>query len=163
MTFANWNPNSVSVIYATWFVFVHHLPFHKKGIWYKLRQALDIFCEFYVLSIKFNYAAPFSLLKLLQSWFHPSLSSVLDPVKARFLFCDCLSLLFINTPLSLLQCLSLSKFSPLLSSWPKLLRAFESSSGWSFSPAFIPPQVFSTRLKWLSGLYSSPYFLIRGD
>ena len=85
------------------------------------------FCKFYLLSIKSSYAAPFSLLKLLQSWFHPSASSVFDPVKfkARFLFCDCLSLLFIDTPLSLLQCFSSSKFSPSLSSWPKTLRAFE--------------------------------------
>ena len=119
MTFANWNPNSVSVICGvTWCTFVQHFPCHKKGIWYKLLQALDIFCKFYVLSIKFNYAAPFSLLKLLQSWFHPSASSVFDPVKfkARFLFCDCLSLLFINTPLSILLRFSSSKFLPSLSS-----------------------------------------------
>ena len=70
------------------------------------------FCKFYMLSIKFNYAAPFSLLKLLQIWFHLSASlfdpfvsflclrlfnisytcprHAFDPVKckARFLFCD---------------------------------------------------------------------------
>ena len=32
------------------------------------------FCRFYMLSIKFNYAASFSVLKL-QSWFHPSAGS----------------------------------------------------------------------------------------
>ena len=146
MTFANWNPNSVSVICGvTWYVFVHHLPCHKKGIWHKLRQALDIFMQILPAINKVHYTAPFSLLKLLQSWFHLSASSVFDPVKfkARFLFCDSLSLLFIDTPLSLLQCFLSSKFSPSLSSWPKTLRAFESSSGWSFSPAFIRSQVFS--------------------
>ena len=68
-----------------------------------------------------------------------------DPVKCkvRFLFCDCLSLLFIDTSLSLLQCFPSLKFSPSLSSWPKPFRAFESPSGWLFSPAFIPLEVFS--------------------
>ena len=71
-------------------------------------------CKFYMLSIKFNYVPPFSLLKLLHSWFHPPVSLfdpfvsflclrlfnisstcpryVFDPVKckARFLFCDAL-------------------------------------------------------------------------
>ena len=50
-------------------IFAHHLPYHKKWIWWKLRQALDIFLHilrFYILSIKFNYAAPFSSLKLLK-------------------------------------------------------------------------------------------------
>ena len=63
--------------------------------------------------------------------------------KARFLFFDCLSLLFIDTSFIVLQCFSSSKFSPLLSSWPEPLRAFEISSGWSFSLAFIPPEAFS--------------------
>ena len=99
------------------------------------------FCRFYMLSIKFNYAASFSVLKL-QSWFHPSAGSfdlwatfllvflclrlfhisficpqeVFDPVKckARFLFGDCIWLLFIDTPLSVLQCFLSLKFSPSL-------------------------------------------------
>ena len=59
---------------------VHHSPYHMKWIWYSLHQALGIFfffffCKFYMLSVKFNYAAPFSLLKLFQSWFHPSARS----------------------------------------------------------------------------------------
>ena len=91
-----------------------------------------------MLPIKFNYATPFFLLKPLQSWFHP-LESSFDPLgtfllvlcafacltflpfvhdtflikwKARFLFCDCLSLLFVDTPLSVLQCFSSSSFHP---------------------------------------------------
>ena len=54
---------------------VHHSPYHMKWIWYSLHQALGLFfffCKFYMLSVKFNYAAPFSLLKLFQSWFHPN-------------------------------------------------------------------------------------------
>ena len=57
---------------------VHHSPYHMKWIWYSLHQALGLFfffCKFYMLSVKFNYAAPFSLLKLFQSWFHPSARS----------------------------------------------------------------------------------------
>ena len=98
-TFANWNPNSVSVICGvTWCAFVHHLPCHKKGSDINCAKLWTFFCKFYVLSIKFSCTAPFTLLKLLQSWFHPSASSVFNPVKfkARFLFCDCLSLLFID-------------------------------------------------------------------
>ena len=105
----------------------------------------------------------FILLKLLQSWFHLSVSSfeplatfcflslrlfnissirprdVLDPVKckARFLFCDCLSLLSIDT-----QCFALFlifEAFTLISVYLKVR-----SSGWLFSPAFIPPEVFST-------------------
>ena len=70
---------------------------------------------------------------------------VIDPVKrkARFLFCDFLSLLFIDTLLSVLQCFSSSEFSTTLSSWSKPLRTFGSSSGWSFSPAFIALKVIS--------------------
>ena len=74
----------------------------------------------HVINYKFNYAAPFSLSKLLQSWFYPSASlfdlfvsflclrlfsisftcpgHASDPVKCKawFLFCDYLSLLFIE-------------------------------------------------------------------
>ena len=46
-----------------------------------------LFCKFYVLSIQFIRAAPFFLLKLLQSWFHPSASSVFDPAKFKARVC----------------------------------------------------------------------------
>ena len=61
----------------------------------------------------------------------------------RGIFCDYFSLLFIDISLNVLQCFSSSKFSLSLSSLAKSLRAFESSSGWWFSPAFIAPEVFS--------------------
>ena len=50
---------------------------------------------------------------------------VFDPVKckAQGFFCDCLSLLFIEISLSVLQCFSSSKFLTSLSSWEKPLRA----------------------------------------
>ena len=53
---------------------------------------------------------------------------VFDPVKCKtwLLFCDFLSLLFIDTILSVLHCLSFLKLSPLLLSCPKPLRVFES-------------------------------------
>ena len=52
---------------------IHHSPYQMTWIWYRLHQALGIFfCKFYMLSIKFNYAASFSPLKLFKSWFHPS-------------------------------------------------------------------------------------------
>ena len=69
---------------------VHHSPYHMKWIWYSLHQALGIFfffCKFYMLSVKFNYAAPFSLLKLFQSWFHPSARSF--DLLATFLLVFC--------------------------------------------------------------------------
>ena len=48
---------------------------------------LFLFCKFYLLSVKFNYAAPFSLLKLFQSWFHPSARSF--DLLATFLLVFC--------------------------------------------------------------------------
>ena len=87
MTFVNWNRNYVSAVCGvTCCIFAHHLPYHNKWIWCKLRQALDIFLQilrFCMLSIKFNYAAPFNSLKLLQGWFHP-LAKSFDPL-ATFL------------------------------------------------------------------------------
>ena len=53
---------------------VHHSPYHMKWIWYSL-------------PVKFNYAAPFSLLKLFQSWFHPSARSF--DLLATFLLVFC--------------------------------------------------------------------------
>ena len=120
-----------------------------------------------MLSIKFNYAAAFSLLKLLQSWFHPSatlfdpfvsfqclrlfnISStcprhVFDPVKfkARFLFSDAFHCCLLRIFCSVFQCFSSLRLSSALLSWLEPLCAFESSSGWQISPAFIPPKVFS--------------------
>ena len=115
---------------------VHHLPYHMKWIWCSLHQALGIL--FYMLSVKFNYAAPFSLLKLFQSWFHPSARSfdlletfllvfcafgyliflpfvretflILWNAKKRGIFLWLLCLLFIDISLSVLQCFSSSKF-----------------------------------------------------
>ena len=67
---------------------VHHSPYHMKWIWYSLHQALGIFfCKFYMLSVNVNYAAPFSLLKLLESWFHPSARS--SDLLATFLSVFC--------------------------------------------------------------------------
>ena len=47
----------------------------------------DFFGKFYMLSINFNYAAAFFLLKLLQSWFHPLASSF--DLLATFLLVFC--------------------------------------------------------------------------
>ena len=69
MAFVKWNRKSVSVICrVTWFII-------RPTIW----NEFDIVCiklwaffgKFYMLSIKFKYAAPFSLLKFFQSCFHP--------------------------------------------------------------------------------------------
>ena len=45
---------------------VHHSPYHIVCI-----KLWAFFGKFYMLSIKFKYAAPFSLLKFFQSCFHP--------------------------------------------------------------------------------------------
>ena len=139
--FVKWYGTSFNEICGlTWCIFVHHLPYHKNYTWYTYFKLWIFFRKFCMLSIKFNYAAPFFLLRLVQSCFHSSASSfdifsissrdVFDPVKCKalFLFCDCLSLSFIDTSLSILQCFSSSKFL-LSSSRPKPLLAFESSSG----------------------------------
>ena len=87
MTFVKWNRKSVSVICrVTWFII-------RPTIW----NEFDIVCiklwafffsfKFYMLSVKFNYAAPFSLLKLFQSWFHPSARSC--DLLATFLLVFC--------------------------------------------------------------------------
>ena len=114
------------------------------------------FCKFCMLSIKFNYTASSSILKLLESCFHPSARSfdfltsffvsclclrvfnilsicprdVFNPARnnVRFFFLRLLSLLSIDNPLSVLQCFWSSMFLPSLLSWPKPLRAFASSS-----------------------------------
>lgn len=47
------------------------------------------FCKFCMLSIKFNYTAPSSILKLLESCFHPSARSF-DFLTSFFVSCLCL-------------------------------------------------------------------------
>ena len=151
-------------------IFAHHLPYHKHKNGFNLNfvRFWTFFCmQFYMQSIKFSYEAQFSLLKLLQSCFHPSgslfdsfvsfsclrlfsissicLRHVFDSVKrkAQFLFFDVLHCHLLRIFYSVLQRFSSLKLLPSLLSWRKPLRAFQSSSGWQFSPAFIPPEVFS--------------------
>ena len=84
----NWNPNfQINVICrVTWFIFVHHLPYLKKWICYELRQALAIW-KFYILSIKFNYAAAFYSIKT-SSKLVPSVGELVWPF-GNFLFVFC--------------------------------------------------------------------------
>ena len=93
------------------FLFIIY-PIIRNGFDTNCVKLWTFFCKFYMLSIKFNYAALFSLWKLLQSWFHLAASSFSDPVKCktRLLFCDCLSLLFSDTSVSVLQCFSSRSF-----------------------------------------------------
>ena len=112
------------------------------------------FCKFYMLLIKFNYAAPFSLLKLLQIWFHPSaslfntfvrflclrfltfLTLVRDTllirwnVKRGFCFTMSFTAVYVNW-----WCFVVFWLSPSSLSWLKPLCTFESASGWLF---FLP-------------------------
>ena len=102
-----------------WYIFVHHWPCHKKEIWYKLRQSLGIFLQILSAINKVQLCCSILSIKTCSRLVLSLGELFFDPVKfkMRFLFCDCLSLLFIDTPpLSLLQCFSLPKFSPSLSS-----------------------------------------------
>ena len=81
----NWNPNSV-ICRVTRCIFVHHLSYHKKLICYKLRPALTI-SKFYMLSIKFNYAAAFYSIKT-SSKLVPSVGELVWPF-GNFLFVFC--------------------------------------------------------------------------
>ena len=140
----NCNHNSVSVICGvTWCVFALLLSHHKNGFDINCVKPWTFFCKFYVInkvqlrcsifSIKASsklvpFASPVSSFEAIfwlvfcASCFLAFLPFLLemssDPVKfkARFSFCDCLLLLFIDTPLSGSQCFSTSKFSPSLSS-----------------------------------------------
>ena len=127
-----------------------------------IRNGFDINCDIFLQILHaINkvqlYCSIFSILKLLQSCFHPSanlfdpfvsflcrrlfnISStcprhVCDPVKCkvRFLFCDAFHCCLLGMFYSVLQCLSSLKFSFSLFSWLKPLCAFESSSGISGS------------------------------
>ena len=136
-------------------------------------------------SIKFNYATPFSLLKLVQSCFRPPAGEpiwsfgnffvsflclgllnifsiysrdVFDSVEciAWFLFCGYLSLMSIDTSLSILQSFSSPKFSSSLSPWPCIWKFFIMVV---FSCLYTSWSIFHTRLKWLIGSWSPrPYF-----
>ena len=87
MTFVTWNRKSVSVICrVTWFIIRPTIWNEFDIVCIKL-WAFFFFCKFYMLSVKFNYAAPFSLLKLFQSWFHPSARSF--DLLATFLLVFC--------------------------------------------------------------------------
>ena len=70
------NRKSVSVICRVRWLIICTTTWNKFDIvCIKLCAFFFFFCKFYMLSVKFNYAAPFSLLKLFQSWFHPSARS----------------------------------------------------------------------------------------
>ena len=82
MTFVKWNRKSVSVICrVTWFI-IHPTIWNEFDIVYVKLGAFF----FHKLSVKFNYAAPFSLLDLIQSWFHLSARS-LDLLATFLLVC----------------------------------------------------------------------------
>ena len=114
-----------------WFCSLFALPYEMDLIKSGLSSG-HFFCKFYILSIQFKwYYSIFSikisaelvpsfgeLFWLFDNFFNSFLGlwlfnissicaqDVFDPVKykVRFLFCDCFSLLFIDTSLSVLQC-----------------------------------------------------------
>ena len=43
---------------VTWCIFVHHSPYHMNEFDIACIKLWTFFCKFYMLSIKFNYAAP---------------------------------------------------------------------------------------------------------
>ena len=136
----NWDRNFVSIICGEMCcIFAHHLPYHKNGFNLNFVRFWTFFCmQFYMQSIKFSYEAQFSLLKLLQSCFHPSgslfdsfvsfsclrlfsISSIclrhdFDYVKCKawFLFCDGLHCHLLRIFCSVLQCFSSWKLLPSL-------------------------------------------------
>ena len=81
-----WNRKSVSIICrVSWFII-------RPTMWNEfdivcIKLWTFFFCKFYMLSVKFNYAAPFSLLKLFQSWLYPSARSF--DLLATFLWVFC--------------------------------------------------------------------------
>ena len=143
------------------------------------------FCKFYILSIKFNYAASFSQLKL-QSWFHPSAGSfdlwatfllvflclrlfhisficpqeVFDPVKckARFLFDDFVAVYWYHT-----QCFAMFLVAEVFTLIVVITKAI--ACMWKcfrlvvFSCLCPFWSFFYPRLKCLSGSRSSPNFV----
>ena len=156
MTFVTWNRKSVSVICrVTWFIIrptiwnEFDIVCIKLWAFFFFLQILhaiskvQLCCS--IFSIKTfsrlvssfgevvwpfgNFFVSFLCLRLFNISSICSLD-VFDPVKrkARDFLCDCLSLLFFDISLNVLQCFSSSKFLPSLSCWAKPLRAFESSS-----------------------------------
>ena len=120
-----------------------------------------LFCKFYVLLIKFNRAAPFFLLKLLQSWFHPSASSVLILRNLKRGFA--LRLPFIAVywyPTQSFAVFLIVKVFTLIIVMTKTIACI-----WKFfrlvvfSCLYPSSSSFYPRLKLLSGSQSSPYFV----
>ena len=148
----NWNPNFlINVICrVTWFIFVHHLPYLKKWICYELRQALAIW-KFYILSIKFNYAAAFYSIKT-SSKLVPSVGELAWPFgNFLFVFCDfgCLTfLLFVREPFLILLnvkrgfCFTFHCCLLILHSVFCIV-----SHSWSFHPDFCHNQIHCVYLK----------------
>ena len=90
-----WNRKLVSVICrVTWFIIRPTIWNEFDIVCIKL-WAFFFFFKFYMLSVKFNYAAPFSLLKLFQSWFHPLVRSF--DLLGTFLLVFCLWLFNISS------------------------------------------------------------------
>ena len=157
MTLVNCNHNSVSVICGvTWCVFALLLSYHKNGFDINCVKPWTFFCKFYVINKVQLRCSIFSIKtssKLVPSagelvWgnflvfcascflaFLPFLREMsLDSVKfkARLLFCDCLSLLFIDTPLSVRSVSQRQSFHPHYRHDQSYLCAFEGSLGWLF-------------------------------
>ena len=82
MTFVNWNHKSVSVICrVTWFI-IRPIIWNEFDIVY-----IKLWAFFLQNFTGYQYAAPFSPLKLFQSWFHPSARSF--DLLATFLLVFC--------------------------------------------------------------------------
>ena len=167
------------------FIIVH--PTIRIGFDIVCVKLWSYFCKFGMLSIKFNYAAPFSLLKLVQSSFYPSASSF-DPL-ATFLvvFCTfrcltflpfvrktllikwnvkpdfCFATVFHCCSLYLTQCLAVflivEVFTLIIVMTKAVLYIWKFFSLVVSSCLYPSWSVFYPRLKWLSGLRSATYFV----
>ena len=180
MTFINWNRNFVSIICGvTWCIFVHDLPYHNKWICYKLRQALDIFCKFYMLSItssitllRFLYQNFFKvgsirrracltfLLVFCAFGYLAFLLLVLDTllilwnVKRGSCFATTFHCCLLRMSCCILQCFSsLKVFLTLIIVMTKAIACMV-----VFSCLYPSWSIFYPRFNWLSGLRSSAYF-----
>ena len=146
MTLVNCNHNSVSVICGvTWCVFALLLSYHKNGFDINCVKPWIFFCKFYVINKVQLRCSIFSMKtssKLVPSagelvWGNFLVSFLclllfsISSISSRdvFRFCEIWSAAFVlrlpfiavywySTQCS--QCFSKSKFSPSLSSWPKL-------------------------------------------
>ena len=145
-----------------WYIFVHHLPCHKKEIWYKLRQSLGIFLQILSAINKVQLCCSILSIKTCSRLVSSLGELFFDPVKfkMRFLFCDCLSLLFIDTPHSVF-----CSVSHCPSFHPRYRQAKTIAGIWKFfklvvfSLLYPSLSIFYPRLKWLSGSQSSPHFV----